>query len=1468
MIGIPLPEGRQLIATVKTNPQGVHTISLQCEPNAPLGLLLHWGVIRSAVSQDWQLLPPELNPPGTVVYKQKALQSPFPAFGALQLVLDPGVDAVEFCLKVETTGDWINDHGRNFRIELGGSPAGAGAAPRAPTTSNSFAPEYTLDVRMPPTPESPPPAPSHAAPPQHAAIRGSSAVNELAAGLDVLFGVAAYLRWEQMGKPRVDEDEKHRIYSDAVNHITQRLNSGESVEALETEFGVPPGLVRQTAALAAPPVAAPAQAKPTPPPGFTPPAPPKAAPAPAPSYGYDAAPAPVVGEATPMDIANLCEARANGAQLLWRRELNLGQANAVKLMVIEGRRTAQGMLQMIVFGRSDQGIVLHWAGLDEPAGEWKNPPHGWSSMPENSWGTGGASWETEMEALTTARGWHAATIEAPCDRDGLAFVIRTADSAHWIKDDGQDFMCFADEATTLTDVRAIVKRRKEEERARRKAEKEERRRREREQQRSSPQKLKRGGLSTTTIKEVKMPARPEVIKRKDWNHDEIKMHQGALGHAGASGNVAGGSVDNICNSEEGATRSLMHRFNIASDLIPQCKGEGEAGLVAMAVWFRFMALRQLVWNNDYNIKPREISAAQLKCTTQLAALHKDDPAMRDVTRFIMATIGRGGDGDVGQRIRDEILVVQRNNNCMGGMMEEWHQKLHNNTSPDDVPICEALLKFIAADCDISVYWDHLHANGITKERMASYDRKICGEPSFKPDQYEGLTRDLKEYLRTLKAVHSGADLDSAAENVMGYHQDACKGKEINMPPVTEVATDRMRTLLHSARGFRDLGEPLHSMEAMLEARRELWNWTRPGGADNSRLKDVIYLDLALESAVRQVVEANLSSMATRAPVDVLKMTGLALENLALSSGGNDELVICLQQWQGVVGSAMNGGNDWALQAKSVVDRVNNALGEVSQRYINALQPTAHAMGGRLGVDGHVLDIFSEEVVRGTPAAPLSQMLRALDPRLREMSNMGSWSIVSPVEAAGVIEVINDLKDVQNKTYSVPTVLVSRRVGGEEDIPPGVVGLITPDMPDVLAHTSVRARNERVLFATVFDASRMSELEGMHGQAVNCAPVGADDLRITSVDPSSLGAAPGAGAVNMSMSAPSSGVNIAKREFMGRYAVPSPEFTGAIVGGKSRNLQELRGRLPDWINLPAQVALPFCTFDAVLAHPNNGHIAQHLQGLRQELEHLDFSNQVAFQDLLGRIRACIMQMVPTPELVDEMSRAFAAERLPWPEGHLGPEGAGGSGAAAHAWAAVTGVWASKYNERAVLSCRKAGLSHENVSMAVLCQPVVQSQYAFVLHTTNPQTGDPNEIYGEVVCGMGEALVGNFPGRALSFVARKDDLTNPRVTGFPSKANGLFTDAPTLIFRSDSNGEDLEGFAGAGLYDSIQMHEAKLRPVDYSRDPIVSDETFRAQALAAIAHAANEIEQALGSPQDIEGCIAADGALYVVQTRPQV
>ena len=36
-------------------------------------------------------------------------------------------------------------------------------------------------------------------------------------------------------------------------------------------------------------------------------------------------------------------------------------------------------------------------------------------------------------------------------------------------------------------------------------------------------------------------------------------------------------------------------------------------MAALVVWLRFSAARLLTWNRNYNIKPREISAAQVLC---------------------------------------------------------------------------------------------------------------------------------------------------------------------------------------------------------------------------------------------------------------------------------------------------------------------------------------------------------------------------------------------------------------------------------------------------------------------------------------------------------------------------------------------------------------------------------------------------------------------------------------------------------------------------------------------------------------------------------------------------------------------------------------------------------------------------------------------------------------------------------------
>ena len=63
--------------------------------------------------------------------------------------------------------------------------------------------------------------------------------------------------------------------------------------------------------------------------------------------------------------------------------------------------------------------------------------------------------------------------------------------------------------------------------------------------------------------------------------------------------------------------------------------------------------------------------------------------------------------------------------------------------------------------------------------------------------------------------------------------------------------------------------------------------------------------------------------------------------------------------------------------------------------------------------------------------------------------------------AGRLVQVPALTEVQDKVYSEPTVLLAQQVSGEEEIPEGVVAVLTPDAPDILSHSSVRARNMKV-----------------------------------------------------------------------------------------------------------------------------------------------------------------------------------------------------------------------------------------------------------------------------------------------------------------------------------------------------------------------------------------------------------------------
>lgn len=80
----------------------------------------------------------------------------------------------------------------------------------------------------------------------------------------------------------------------------------------------------------------------------------------------------------------------------------------------------------------------------------------------------------------------------------------------------------------------------------------------------------------------------------------------------------------------------------------------------------------------------------------------------------------------------------------------------------------------------------------------------------------------------------------------------------------------------------------------------------------------------------------------------------------------------------------------------------------------------------------------------------------------------------------------------------------------------------------------------------------------------------------------------------------------------------------------------------------------------------------------------------------------------------------------------------------AWLTIKKVWASKFNERAFLAVKKLGVHLNQIFMAVLVQRIVPSEYAYVIHTTNPTNMDDDEVYAEACIGLGEALVSDMPG----------------------------------------------------------------------------------------------------------------------------
>ena len=867
-------------------------------------------------------------------------------------------------------------------------------------------------------------------------------------------------------------------------------------------------------------------------------------------------------------------------------------------------------------------------------------------------------------------------------------------------------------------------------------------------------------------------------------------------------------IEAIIGCEAGhSSWTLMHRYNLCMDLIRRNKIT-EWTLRIIYVWLRYSATRQLDWQRNYNTKPRELAHSQKELTYVFARLWTDYPEYRYWVRRIMNTVGRGGDGGQGQMIRDEILNIMHRNHIKethGHFMEEWHQKLHNNTTPDDVVICKAYLAFLRSDGNVSLFYEELAKEGVTRERLKNYDRPIVSEPDFRADVKDALIYDFQNYLNILQTVHGGAELSTALSRASCRIDGELNGK------------------IHSL--FNNDG---NRIERAVACRRELGKYI-DGASDDTQLLDLVYLDLAIENVVRREFESFNQDDYT----GLVNVLIFALEQMKLAGKDSSELGLAKKHWDRLTAQSNQLSGIAALEGVTVSERFARVVQDNAAELSKVIQPIAEYIGNACACDEWAVKLFSEETVRGGESFPLSKVVHVMLKHLRSEAGMGGWQVIGPGSASGTLVAVRSLHDVEAFVYEEPAILITDVVGGDEEVPNGVVGIITRVAPDLVSHLSVRTRNLGVVFGACFDDEIWNEVESLIDKSI-----------VLSSTPT--------GGIIFKEGCETTTTNITKhfdvstvkiREFTG-WAVERKDFTREILGGKSNNLNILLGKLPEWMKLPMSMAVPFGAFEEAI-------------NAKENLEYQSMYNSlVALADKdadinLEKLRKLILKLNEPEGFKDKFMSIWSAcnfEDTGWSQ----------------TWVAIKKVWASKWNNRAYYSRKHLGLEHDKLQMAVLVQQVVKADYAFVIHTVNPISGNPDEVFAEVVLGLGETLVGNYPGRSLGFTYNKND-EKVEIFSLPGKSQGLFGGG--VIFRSDSNGEDLEGFAGAGLYDSYLACEPETRTIDYTDERLLTDFGFRNDLCIKIGRIGVAIEKICGFAQDIEGAVQ-DGEYYIVQNRPQI
>jgi len=293
----------------------------------------------------------------------------------------------------------------------------------------------------------------------------------------------------------------------------------------------------------------------------------------------------------------------------------------------------------------------------------------------------------------------------------------------------------------------------------------------------------------------------------------------------------------------------------------------------------------------------------------------------------------------------------------------------------------------------------------------------------------------------------------------------------------------------------------------------------------------------------------------------------------------------------------------------------------------------------------------------------------------------------------------------------------------------------------------------------------------------------------------------------------------------------------IVGGKAANLGEL---LRIEIPVPDGFVVDSRTFRDFISRAN---LKEKVYGL---LQGLNVENTEELNRVSEEIRKMIREAEMPEEIEREIKKAYkklgngkdvyvavrssaTAEDLPdasfagQQDTYLNVIGA------EEVVRKVKECWGSLFTPRAIYYRVQKGFRHEDVSIAVVVQKMVNSEKSGVMFTSHPVTGEKKCVI-EAVFGLGEAIVGGL--------VTPDTYIYDRIKRKLLEVN--VAEKKFMIVRKNGN--------------------ERVELGDKGKERVLSDaEIERLVDLGEI------IEEHYGKPQDVEWAIEG-GEIYIVQSRP--